>query len=66
MRITNSTLTTTYLRNLTRNLEQMQKYQNQLSSGKEVSKPSENPLLVSKIMDLNNNILQNEQYKYKY
>lgn len=62
MRITNSTLTTTYLRNLTRNLEQMQKYQNQLSSGKEVSKPSENPLLVSKIMDLNNNILQNEQY----
>lgn len=62
MRITNSTLSTNYMRNLTRNLEQMQKYQNQLSSGKEVSKPSENPLLVSKIMDLSNNILQNEQY----
>jgi flagellar hook-associated protein 3 FlgL len=40
----------------------MQKYQNQLSSGKEVSRPSDDPLLVSKIMDLNNNILQNEQY----
>ena len=40
----------------------MQKYQNQLASGKEVSKPSDNPLLVSKIMDLNNNILQNKQY----
>ena len=62
MRITNSTLTTNYLRNLTRNLEHMQKYQNQLSSGKEVSRPSDDPLLVSKIMDLNNNILQNEQY----
>lgn len=62
MRITNSTLSTNYLRNLTRNLEQMQKYQNQLSSGKVVSKPSDNPLLVSKIMDLSNNILQNEQY----
>lgn len=62
MRITNSTLSTNYLRNLNRNLELMQKYQNQLSSGKEVSKPSDNPLLVSKIMDLNNNILQNEQY----
>jgi len=62
MRITNSTLSTNYLRNLTRNLEQMQKYQNQLSSGKEVSKPSDNPLLVSKIMDLSNTILQNEQY----
>lgn len=62
MRITNSTLSTNYLRNLTRNLEQMQKYQNQLSSGKVVSKPSDNPLLVSKIMNLSNNILQNEQY----
>ena len=62
MRITNSTLTTNYLRNLTRNLEHMQKYQNQLSSGKVVSRPSDDPLLVSKIMDLNNNILQNKQY----
>lgn len=40
----------------------MQKYQNQLSSGKEVSRQSDNPLLVSKIMDLNNNIMQNKQY----
>jgi flagellar hook-associated protein 3 FlgL len=62
MRITNSTLSTNYLRNLTRNLENMQKYQNQLASGKEVSRPSDNPLLVSKIMDLSNNILQNKQY----
>lgn len=62
MRITNSTLSTNYLRNLTKNLEQMQKYQNQLASGKTVSRPSDDPLLVSKIMDLNNSILQNEQY----
>lgn len=62
MRITNSTLTTNYLRNLTRNLKMMEKYQNQLSSGKEISRPSDDPLLVSKIMDLNINILQNEQY----
>lgn len=40
----------------------MQKYQNQLSSGKEVSRPSDNPLLVAKIMSMSNNILQNEQY----
>ena len=63
MRITNSTLTTNYLRNLSINLKQMQKYQNQLASGKEVSKPSDNPILLSKIMDLNNNIIQNKQYK---
>lgn len=62
MRITHSTLTTNYLRNLSVNLKQMQKYQNQLSSGKEVSRPSDNPMLISKIMDLSNNIMLNEQY----
>ena len=62
MRITNSSLSTNFLRNLSKNLSQMQKYQNQLSSGKVISKPSENPLLVSKIMDLRNSVGQNEQY----
>lgn len=62
MRITNSTLSTNFMRNLNRNLKQMQKYQNQLSSGKEISKASDNPMLVSKVMDLRNNIMQNEQY----
>ncbi len=40
----------------------MKTYQNQISSGQEVSRPSDDPLLVSKIMSLENNILQNEQY----
>ncbi len=62
MRITNRVLSEGFLRNLTNNLNQMQKYQNQLSSGKEVSRPSDNPLLVAKIMSMSNNILQNEQY----
>lgn len=62
MRITNKTLTSNYLRNLNRNLAQVQKYHNQLSSGKEVSKPSDNPMLVSKIMSLRDNIQANEQY----
>lgn len=62
MRITNKTLTTNYLRNLNRNLAQVQKYHNQLSSGKEISRPSDNPMLVSKIMSLRDNIQANEQY----
>ncbi|HOK62343.1 MAG TPA: flagellar hook-associated protein FlgL [Soehngenia sp.] len=62
MRITNSTLTTNYLRNLNKNLASMQKLQSQLSSGKVVTRPSEDPLLVSKIMDLRNTISTNEQY----
>lgn len=40
----------------------MQKYQNQLASGKEVSKPSDNPMLISKIMDISNSVMQNKQY----
>lgn len=62
MRITNKTLTNNYLRNLNRNLQQVQKYHNQLSSGKEISKPSDDPMLVSKIMSLRDNIQGNEQY----
>lgn len=62
MRITNNVLNNSFLRNLSRNLKQMHKYQNQLSSGKEVSRPSDNPLLVAKIMSMDNNIAQNEQY----
>ncbi|NLY47022.1 MAG: flagellar hook-associated protein 3, partial [Tissierella sp.] len=62
MRITNNTLNNSFLRNLSTNLKQMQKYQNQLSSGKLVSKPSDDPLLVAKIMSMDNNIAQNEQY----
>lgn len=62
MRITNNTLTGNYLRNLNRNLKQMQKYQNQLSTGKEVSRPSDNPMLVARVMGLDSNIRMNDQY----
>lgn len=62
MRITNKTLATNFLNNLNRNLTQMSKYQNQLSSGKVVTRASDDPMLVSKIMDLRNNIGINTQY----
>ncbi|AEB30664.1 flagellar hook-associated protein FlgL [Carnobacterium sp. 17-4] len=52
-----------FLRNLSANTENVMKYQNQLSTLKEVSKPSDDPLKVSKILDLNNSIIQNDQYK---
>jgi len=63
MRITTNTLTGNYLRNLSRNMERLQKCQNQLSSGLEVSRPSDNPMLVSKVMNMDNAIKENEQYK---
>ena len=51
-----------YLVNLNRNLTQMQKYQNQLSSGKEIQKPSDNPFGTIKAMNLDTSIKQNDQY----
>lgn len=62
MRITDKVLNDNFLRNLSRNLNQVSKYQNQLSSGKIVSRPSDDPLLVAKIMSMDINISQNQQY----
>lgn len=62
MRVTSSLMSKSYLRNLNRQTSKVLKYQNQLSSMKEVSKPSDDPLTVSKILDLKNSITQNEQY----
>jgi len=62
MRVTNSLMANNYLRNLNRQTSKVMKYQDQLSSLKEVSRPSDDPMAVSKIMDLNTDINQNEQY----
>lgn len=51
-----------YLRNLNRNTNSIQKYKDQLSSFKEVNRPSDDPMAVSKIMDFKQSISQNEEY----
>lgn len=63
MRITNKVLVKGYLGDLTRNLENMRKYQEQLSSGKEIRRPSDNPFRVARSMELHNGISVNERYK---
>lgn len=63
MRIADNMLTRGYLKNLSTNQQNVQKFHQQLSSMKEVSKPSDNPLLVSQIMELKENIIQNSQYQ---
>ena len=62
MRITNQTMLHNYLTNLNRNLTNMSIYQNQLSSGKEVSKPSDDPFAVTRAMSLHTSLNQNAQY----
>lgn len=61
-RITSSMLSSTYLRDMKRNLGNMQTLQSQLSSGKEIQKASDNPYKTSRSMQLNSEISYNEQY----
>lgn len=62
MRVTNSAMAKNYLRNLNRQTNRVLNYQDQLSSLKEVSRPSDDPLAVSKILDLKDNLSHNKQY----
>jgi flagellar hook-associated protein 3 FlgL len=52
-----------FLSNLNKNSNSVFRYQEQLSSMKQVNRPSDDPLRVSKILDLKNEIKQNQQYK---
>lgn len=61
-RITTSMLSTNYLRNVNRNLNYIQNVQNQLSTGKKISKPSDNPYAASRIVQMYADISGNEQY----
>ena len=63
MRVTNQMLTRNVLQNLQANLGRMQKYQHQLSSGRSVNKPSDNPLSTVRIMGLSSRLDTGEQYK---
>lgn len=61
-RITNGMLVSNYMTNTNRNLNNMQKLQNQLSSGKEINRVSDNPYKASRAMQLYTEINANKQY----
>ncbi|AGX44931.1 flagellar hook-associated protein FlgL [Clostridium saccharobutylicum] len=61
-RITSNVLTSNYLRNMKRNLTNMKTLQNQLASGKEINKISDNPFKASRSMQLHTEISYNKQY----
>lgn len=62
MRVTNRMMTSTFLKDMNTNLSSMQKIQSQLTTGKEISKPSDNPFAVARSMQLYSDISANEQY----
>lgn len=61
-RITNVMLVNDYMNNMQRNLNNMSTYQNQLSTGKNIQRGSENPYIAMKSMQLNAEIDANKQY----
>ncbi|MGL4761227.1 MAG: flagellar hook-associated protein FlgL [Sarcina sp.] len=62
MRVTNRMMTSSFLNDMNRNLGNMQKIQGQLTTGKLVNKPSDNPFVVARSMQLYSDISANEQY----
>lgn len=63
MRVTTKMLTNNFQKNMNKNLNRFQKIQNQLASGKLVSKPSDDPFLATRIMDCETEIARKEQYE---
>ena len=62
MRITSGMMKNNYLNGVTTNLNNMQTLNKQLTSGKEISRPSDNPYKVARSMQLNTDINTNKQY----
>ncbi|KOA21049.1 flagellar hook-associated protein 3 [Clostridium homopropionicum DSM 5847] len=62
MRITNKMLSNTFLSDMRTNLENMKKMQQQMTSGKEIRKPSDDPFKAARSMQLHTDINTNKQY----
>lgn len=62
MRITDKMLTRTYLSDLSNNLENMRKLQEQMSTGREINRPSDDPFKYARSLELNSSITANERY----
>ena len=62
MRVTNQMMSTTYLKDLNKNLNNLNTLNKQLTTGKEISKPSDNPFKTARIMQMYSDISANKQY----
>ena len=62
MRVTGRMMSNNYQRNLNNTLGNLQHVNNQLSTGKEIWKPSHNPFLATRIMDYDTEIARKEQF----
>lgn len=63
MRVTQSMLSNNMLRNMSNSYERMGKYQEQLSTGKKIQKPSDDPVVAMQGMNYRSELNNVEQYK---
>ncbi|MDF2840358.1 MAG: flgL [Clostridia bacterium] len=63
MRITNSMMLNSMMRNMGKNLNRMSKTEEMLATGKKFSLPSDDPIGVSRSLRLNTDVANMEQYK---
>lgn len=63
MRITNTALVNNLKRDISTNIAKMEELQNQLATGKRISKPSDDPVGVVDSLRLSTRIRENEQYQ---
>jgi flagellar hook-associated protein 3 FlgL len=63
MRVTQSMLSNNTLRHISQSYERMAKTQEQLSTGKKISRPSDDPVVAMKGMTYRTNLTEVEQYK---
>ncbi|WZL73736.1 flagellar hook-associated protein FlgL [Clostridiaceae bacterium 35-E11] len=63
MRITNSMMINTMMRNLNNNLYRLSQLDNQQATGKKILKPSDDPVGMSQVLKLSSDIATYEQYK---
>jgi flagellar hook-associated protein 3 FlgL len=63
MRVTQSMVAANSVRNLSDNYAKLEQYQNQVSTGKKITKPSDDPVAALKGMYFTNNLNSIDQYK---
>ena len=62
MRVTNGIMSSNILDNILRNTDSLYKIQNQLSSGKKISRPSDDPTNINRLMGFNEGLDRMDQY----
>ncbi|ABY91762.1 flagellar hook-associated protein FlgL [Thermoanaerobacter sp. CM-CNRG TB177] len=62
MRVTDGMLVTNFLNNYHNNLEKLQKNQNMLSTGKKISRPSDDPVAVATSLRIRTDMARNDAY----